>query len=528
MLVADLFNLPSLKAARLVAGEEGLSNRIAHVNIIEAPDIAQWLSPGTVLLSSYYGVSNLDRLQLETFFKEIHHAKAAAIILKTHRFIDSPPAHFVELCELHGIALLCIQESIRYENIIMDIMMPMISLKASLLDKHYRMNAELSQMRMKELGLEETLSLLSSVLGSDLTLLLNPSGNVLSTKKDDADEIVMKSISSSSSNLEGFSYVKQECWSSLKRKMTHRALVAIPLSARTECKLIVHCNDELDDEHLVLLESIMRYLQVELLNRRNMDSIIYINKNNLVEELLSNKGLSARALSSILSTLDLDSSERYQVAQISMLAEETDAQGSAWNVKTNRLGLRIAQEIEKRYRHCAYHVTQSRIAIIINIENEENPLEESMLASMIPDDHPRYVAGISEVGVVDRLNELMNQTQQIKDVQKMLGRFGRPCSYRNLGVLKLLSTQESREAILSLVPERIKTLHEQHPSLFQTAVSYIEHGQNAQKTAESLAVHPKTVDYRIGKVKKLQLFDIGDADDVLQLLFAAKILGDPS
>ena len=43
-----------LRQARVVAGESGLDNVIRSVNVMEVPDIVNWVHPGELLVSTLY------------------------------------------------------------------------------------------------------------------------------------------------------------------------------------------------------------------------------------------------------------------------------------------------------------------------------------------------------------------------------------------------------------------------------------------------------------------------------------------
>lgn len=54
LTVKDLFEIKAIDGIKIVAGEKGINNTIAIVNIIENPDSFDWLSPNELLLSTGY------------------------------------------------------------------------------------------------------------------------------------------------------------------------------------------------------------------------------------------------------------------------------------------------------------------------------------------------------------------------------------------------------------------------------------------------------------------------------------------
>lgn len=52
--VRDALRMEPLCRARLVAGEDGLDREITSVNVMEVPDIVNWVKPGALLLTTAY------------------------------------------------------------------------------------------------------------------------------------------------------------------------------------------------------------------------------------------------------------------------------------------------------------------------------------------------------------------------------------------------------------------------------------------------------------------------------------------
>lgn len=54
----EILNNPSLKNARLIAGAGGLDRIVKYVNVMEVPDILEWVKEGELLLTTVYAIRN--------------------------------------------------------------------------------------------------------------------------------------------------------------------------------------------------------------------------------------------------------------------------------------------------------------------------------------------------------------------------------------------------------------------------------------------------------------------------------------
>lgn len=107
--VADLLRLPLFQEARLVCGKKGLENPITGINIIEAPDVAQWIQGGEVLLTNLY---SLEALQpLPDFVKALAKQNLGALIVKVGVFVEAIPPEMIQTAERCDLPIIEVNRS---------------------------------------------------------------------------------------------------------------------------------------------------------------------------------------------------------------------------------------------------------------------------------------------------------------------------------------------------------------------------------------------------------------------------------
>jgi len=97
--VGQILELDVLKDARLLAGDEGLGRKVTSVTVGEVPDIADWLSGGELVLSTMFAVKG-DLERQREFCRRVMLAGAAALFVKTTRFVENVPRDVLELADL--------------------------------------------------------------------------------------------------------------------------------------------------------------------------------------------------------------------------------------------------------------------------------------------------------------------------------------------------------------------------------------------------------------------------------------------
>lgn len=90
LTIKDVLHLFQDKAITLAAGSGGLERTVANVNIMDAPDIWNWVKPGDLILTTGYAIKDDASLQ-ERLVRELAASGAAGLGIKTKRFLPAVP-----------------------------------------------------------------------------------------------------------------------------------------------------------------------------------------------------------------------------------------------------------------------------------------------------------------------------------------------------------------------------------------------------------------------------------------------------
>jgi purine catabolism regulator len=121
LTVRQLLEMPDLLDIKLVTGEAGLDKSIKSVNVMEAPDIAQWLRGGELLLSTGYQFR--DNVEgFEELIMTMHAAGAAALGFK-NRFVHEFPSRAKDFANWIGLPILSLPLEVPYSDVIRIVIM---------------------------------------------------------------------------------------------------------------------------------------------------------------------------------------------------------------------------------------------------------------------------------------------------------------------------------------------------------------------------------------------------------------------
>jgi len=168
--VAQILELEVLKEARLLAGAAGLDRRVSSVTVGEVPDIADWLSGGEMVLSTMYAVrGNLERQR--EFCRRVMMAGAAALFVKTTRFVESVPADVIALAEKRKFPIIEVPQGLRWTRLMQDAAEVIINRQASQLEQSHAIHRSLLGVVIRGGGWQELADEAAHLLANPVVIL---------------------------------------------------------------------------------------------------------------------------------------------------------------------------------------------------------------------------------------------------------------------------------------------------------------------------------------------------------------------
>ena len=115
--ISEVLRLPILAQARLVAGRAGVSRVVRSVNVMEVPDILDWVKPDELLLTTAYPLRE-DPAALGELVPRLAAHGLAGMAIKPTRYIGAIPAEMVADAERLGFPLIELPPPASFNEII--------------------------------------------------------------------------------------------------------------------------------------------------------------------------------------------------------------------------------------------------------------------------------------------------------------------------------------------------------------------------------------------------------------------------
>jgi purine catabolism regulator len=118
-----------LRQARVVAGEGGLDNVVQSVNVMEVPDILEWVHPGELLVTTMYPLRD-DAAAIEALVPRLADKGLAGLAVTRSGYMDEFPPAMVRAANERAFPLIELPQRVSFIDIIQPITSEILRLQA--------------------------------------------------------------------------------------------------------------------------------------------------------------------------------------------------------------------------------------------------------------------------------------------------------------------------------------------------------------------------------------------------------------
>lgn len=119
-----------LKRSKVIAGDSGLENTVKSVNVMEVPDILEWVRPGELLVTTMYPLRD-DDAAIETLVPLLAKKGLAGLAVTPSDYMDEFPPEMIASANELGFPLIELPEKVSFIDIIQPITSEILKLQAN-------------------------------------------------------------------------------------------------------------------------------------------------------------------------------------------------------------------------------------------------------------------------------------------------------------------------------------------------------------------------------------------------------------
>ena len=545
--VKEALSLDVVNRLEVVGGGAGLDRVIKLVNVIEVPDIMDWLIDGEFLLTTGYSFREYPEL-METLIPRMSQAESAGLAIKTKRFLDEIPKQIIDSADKHNMPLLEVPYDLSFSEIIAPILGVVFNKQNKILQKLEQAHKKLMDLALNGSPLEELCKETGKLISNPVAIV-DREGSLI-VNEDCPDKYKFELFFS-----EGSVEIKQEKlrFGNIKevkysleyapdtdKPLTIKA-IRIPIIA-DKCEyghMVAVINTPIYEPDILTMERAATIAALEFIKRKAIFEIEKSYYNDFLEILLSADFDNADEIISRGRVFNIDLQQPTTVIIIngSSLNEIKDLENY---MKMN--GPRSREDLLKtisgffRLQGIGNYIAGfkgNNIVIILGADSQQKSELKDTVTEMA-----RFLINSTKLGTninigVGRVNDditmISRSYEDAREALKVaqLSDTIQVIFFDNLGFYKILS-EKNRNELEKFIEDLLQPVFEydrnKKGELIKTLETYYENNRNLKLTSSKMYTHYNTVLYRIKKIEGLAGISLDNPDDALNLEIAVNIL----
>ncbi|QUL54711.1 PucR family transcriptional regulator ligand-binding domain-containing protein [Paenibacillus tritici] len=517
---SDILLIPDLKEAVLLAGAGGLGRYINRVNVMEVPDVIDWVRPGEFLITSGFPFHDQPELLAE-IIPQLNQKGVSALGIKTKRYIAEVPARALELADQLDFPIFELPAATSFSDVVRDIMERVLVQEARELSQLQSRFHKLSKQLLHGDGIEDFLLTLDGMLHNPV-FLLDDTDQVFCSPQAEALEL--------GEQLPAWMQLRQEgslgiTFLTVGERRIRAYVSAVNDKGADQCLLVLlEWNRELSVVDQLTIDRVGVLVGLEMINagaRREVE-LKYVDQ--FLQDWISGRIAAAEDLKLRGEACGCPLPERpLRAVTVGWLEDQPE--------------LKQLQQVVKRVRaradlqHVKLTILEGELVLTVP-DQPELPLEETLgrlLAEMnrvFVSETCAFCIGDLAEGP-DQVRFSYESSRKIARIRQISGYSGAYVDYRKLGVFRLLYHLPELAEISEYRDQYVAPLLEydskHNASLLLTLQLYFKCNRNIKRTSAELFTHYNTVTYRIDRACELLGLSQDDGDDMLELQLALKL-----
>lgn len=515
-----------LRRAKVLAGEKGLDRVVQAVNVMEVPDILEWVRPGELLVTTLYPLRD-KAADLENLVPKLAEKGLVGLAITPESYIDKIPACMIEAAERLNFPLIELPPKVSFIDIIQPLTSRILRIQAEELRQSERLLRQFLELILRGGSFSDIAELIAQSVGQPV-IIVDRFRRLLGRSRN-ADALCARLFTADSA---GDAYLGEEYrpeevgraeWGPARYLRVHgQPCIAHPIRASSmelgEILVWGELPTPLPSAQMVALEHGATVAALKMMELRAISQVEQQFQNEILEGLLSDQPEAVERARKLAAHMQVRLQPPFHVAVVApdLPVREVFALGERESRSSIDTSLHLAQRYIRVLNPEAVFWRQgARLIVFFPLRGGRAPLPELVRAlrevcQRVAQENPTHSVSIGLSPVTTELTQFAKAYRTAMQSLE-LGRALRPqakgevIAYEDLGFLRLFSSRDSLEGVAEFCQEVLGPLlrEDKHGILLATLRAYLEHGQNLRRTAQALGIHYNTARYRLRRLRAL-------------------------
>lgn len=546
--VNDLFHIDILKNSKVLAGNEGLNRKITKINVMEVPDILDWVTQGEFLLTTAYSFRD-DLNLLSDLIPKLNNKGLAGLGIKTKRYVEEIPTDIIDTANKLGFPIVEIPKEASYSEIITSVLTEIINRQTNILNKIHKFHNRLVDVMLRGGSLHEIANAIHKSVENSVAISEDIfKSSVIICDQEDREEfekILVEAakngeypLRNTGRDLNHFTSTQIVNGREIKR-------IDIPISVDEEHYGYLYIWQDkkvLTQVELSVIESSISIIALDLVKKLSIFEIENKHRIEFFDNLLSEDEKKHTKAVERARLFDFDIKLNYTAIVIKFKNIEQSVRLTPNNTnyiqKLHEKLLSIIDSISKfsyTKEKILYASKSDRLIILfgknsINDKTKKEIIEfckkiysyasKESIASYISIGIGRTYENMSDLS--KSYMEANRASDNSKDINKNI-----PVHYDDLGIYRILSYEELKPELYKFYRETLEPLvkydKEKDSELIETLKKYFEYGGNLKRISQEMYIHYNTIIYRMQRIKEILGIDFENHNSMLNVQICLRV-----
>lgn len=547
--IEEMLNLEVLKNAKILAGIRGLGNKVTKINVMEVPDILDWVTAGEFLLTTAYSIKDNIHV-LESLIPQLHKKELAGMGIKMKRYVDQLPEKIIKIANALKFPIIEIPFEISHTDIMMPVLTEIIHRQTHTLMKIDELHSKLIHLMLRGGGFQEIAEGIAATVGNavairdmvfDAMVICCSEEKTEEIKKILEEENPWRQVRAWRASQKTVALCTED--DILGEKIT-RIHMPIYVDERHFGYLYVwEDHKKLSDIERSAIEAAIPVVALELVKKTSIFEIESRHKIEFFDDLLSKDEKKQKRAVERAAFFDFDCKKGYGVMVIALknikgFIKDT-INNSNFLYQTNSKILQVLERLARSHKgKLIYGNKSDQMIVLYGMDRKKSAEEAKKEIIAFAEKIIKHLENdLKEVCCIIGLGRYYGETKDlwksyreaVKAVQSQGSHRGNEMMhFDDLGILRILCFEEMEEELIQFYQETLHPLvlydREKDSELVKTLEMYFQCGGNLKRVSEEMYTHYNTIIYRMQRIKEITGMDLEVPEMKMNLQVALKIL----
>lgn len=544
-----------LKGVKILGGASGISRRVTNVNVMEVPDIIDWVSTGEFLITAAYAIKDNIDILIELIPK-LNEKGVAGIGIKVGRYVKELPQNIIDLADELSFPIVQVPFNVSHTDVISIILELVIEEQMGIHSKIEKFITEVMDIMMKGGTLKEIATKLYENIRHPLAIYENISdsyefiwdreveGNIYAHALNMGliDKFINEEISLNSKDVSNEIFgVYNENIDIIMGKTIRRITIPIVIE-KTKYGYIFIWIDKKDlglyDK--LLIESYVHIIALNFVKKLSISNMESKYRLEFFNNLLSNDESRQNEAIESAKTFNLKLGLKYTVLIMyfydCLKITDIGFNKSSFNKNIVTNVLFIIDRIARLQKETILYADKSdSIVMLYGSESSEKPelIKKKVISfcKNIEMEASRKFKGQKfRIGIGRPYIDMSKLNKSYEQAKIIVEKFNKSniLHYDDLGLYRILCFDGIQTELVKFCSDTINPIVEydklNNTELIKTLRVYFECNGNMKKMSKEMFMHYNTIVYRIQKIKDIVGVDFESSDNRLKFEIALKAL----